>query len=526
MKFMHITLVSLLLLSSQFINAAINSHQGYQIDGKFIVAGSVGTTELHNSVKAIVNSVSNAYNNVQATGPAQAVFANEAGTLSTVPYAYNIFVGTSGNDGDSGAIRIGDPANNLGGTYIPLQQGTNDNAVYYDPVGNQLTYGAAPSGNLNVVDSNANCGVGEGALASLENGGGNTAFGVVALGLNTDGMLNTATGIYSLYANTQGWANTAQGALSLGSNETGYFNTATGAGSLFFNTEGVGNTASGCLSGLANISGNLNTAIGFYALYANEQGNLNTAIGFGALGSTSSDESTAVGGMALGSNTTGTYNTAIGSYALYSNYNGHYNTALGYGAGANLQYDYNICIGNAGDMNDVGIIRIGDADHQSYGTYISGIVNNSILGIDMVIDEDGRVGIAAPSSLRYKHDIITLSDDVPAKLQALNPVSFKYYATRDPKQATYYGLIAEEVANVIPEMVIWNNEGTPESVNYKQLSPLLLKGYQALNAEVNELKTRNSQLEATLKAIDGYDIPKLIERLIEVEAELALSKKP
>ena len=118
----------------------------------------------------------------------------------------------------------------------------------------------------------------------------------------------------------------------------------------------------------------------------------------------------------------------------------------------------------------------------------------------MYVDSNGKLGYAI-SSGRYKHEINPIDTELD-KLLELNPVSFKYLTTRDPQQETQYGLIAEEVAKILPELVVTNSDGSPETVRYQFLAPLLLKGYQAHDAE----------------------IANLINRLVEVEAELALLK--
>ncbi len=339
-----------------------------------------------------------------------------------------------------------------------------------------------------------NTGFGAYALYDNNTGGGNTAIGAYALWLNTSGGANTASGNWALYSNTNGGDNTADGAAALQHNTAGGYNTAIGAYALQDNTGAGG-------------GGGHNTAIGAYALNANVTGGDNTAIGAYSLNSNIGSGNTAIGRDALFENTGGDENTAIGKYALYNTY-GDNNIALGYNAGSDLTYSdsNNIDIGSAGVANDgaatnSGVIRIGIPGQQS-AAYIQGVYSKIIpsKGSDEVyISNTGQLG-TKKSSARYKRDIHDMGN-ASAKLLKLRPVSFRY--KEDPTGTIQYGLVAEEVERVYPELVSYGADGKVESVHYTELTGMLLNELQkqaSENARQTEKIRKLSGQVAELKA--------------------------
>ncbi len=325
----------------------------------------------------------------------------------------------------------------------------------------------------------------------------NTAMGTNAL-LNTKSSSagNTASGFDALLSNTSGIYNTASGDIALQANTTGSFNTASGYEALWRNTTGNGNTASGFDALQNNTTGGENTASGQYALFTNTTGSGNTASGLFALDSnTTGTQNTANGGFALDFNGTGSNNTASGYEALARNQTGSNNIGVGYQAGFNAAGSNNIEIGNSGRSPDNNVIRIGTQGTQNF-TVIAGISGVNVTGgAPVVVNSKGQLGVVS-SSRRYKQDIRSMGT-VSDRLLALRPVTFRYKkADENGQKPEQYGLIAEEVAKVMPELVVFNEKGQPETVAYQTLTPLLLNELQREHKQILELKARDTKVDA------------------------------
>src|SRR4030095_12974046 len=242
----------------------------------------------------------------------------------------------------------------------------------------------------------------------------------------------------------------------------------------------------------SNTTGGGNTATGLAALFYNTTGNWNTANGVNA----------------LLYNTTGTSNTADGFGALINNTTGGSNIALGYLAGENLTTgNNNIDIGNDGVAGESNMIRIGTAGTQT-ATFIAGIRDVPIAGHKVVgVDANGKLG-NKPSSARFKEAIKPMGKASEAIL-SLQPVSFRYKKALDPKGTPEFGLIAEEVAKVAPELVDADSQGKPFSVRYDEVNAML----------VNEFLKARRQIDSQQKQIDA-----LTAGLQKVNAQLELSK--
>ena len=345
---------------------------------------------------------------------------------------------------------------------------------------------------LSLTSGLYNTGVGIYSLLSLTDGDFCTGLGAGTLLLNT-GDSNTATGAGALLSNSTGTNNTANGAFALFSNTIGQANTAIGRDALLQNATGTGNTATGHGALTNNIDANGNTADGFFALHDNTAGAQNTAIGQQALALDQSDDNTATGFQALFSNTGGFFNTATGSGALQDNDIGAGNTALGYfalgnnvtgsgniaigvGAGTNITGgDNNIYIGNVGLAGDSNTTRIGIAK-TTQRTFINGIrgvttgINDAV---NVVIDSAGQLGTIS-SSRRFKTDIKPM-DNASGSILALKPVTFQYKSQKDTKPQ--FGLIAEEVAEVNPDLVVRDESGEIYTVRYDAVNAMLLNEF-------------------------------------------------
>jgi len=321
-----------------------------------------------------------------------------------------------------------------------------------------------------------NTAIGVSSLLSITDGNFCTAVGAGALLGNTAGQ-NTATGAGALLSNTTGDSNTANGAFTLFSNTIGLGNTATGFDALFSNTEGAGNTATGYQALYSNTAGVANTANGTLALHANTIGEFNTASGDGA----------------LLNNTEGFGNTANGGSALSSNSTGNNNTALGYNAGFNITGTGNVCIGEgvlgvAGEFNTTWIRNIHNTVQPVVGTDPDNVTVNSA----------GRLGRGDVSSRRYKHDIKPM-DNASEAILALKPVTFRYNKEYDATQTLAYGLIAEDVAQVYPDLVGRNREGQPESVRYEQINAMLLNEFLKEHRKMEDQQKQINALTVQLK---------------------------
>lgn len=368
-----------------------------------------------------------------------------------------------------------------------------------------------PSGN-DISDSNGNTGGGSGALFN-NSGTFNTAYGHVALQQNLNGILNTAVG---------------QGSLS--SNVFGVENTAVGAGAL---TNNVGpNNCSNC--------GNNNTAIGFQAMFSNGSpsnngGSFNTAIGNNALFKTDgiselseAVSDTGVGNNVLSANTIGSFNTAVGDSALVNvTGNSNFDIAIGANAGKNLTGgSSNIYLGSAGgSATESNTMRLGYS--VTAHTFVAGVYAAHATARQVFVNSNGQLGTLA-SSARYKHDI----QDINARsagLFQLRPVTFRY--NFEPDGERQYGLIAEEVEKIYPELVTRDEEGKVESVQYHELIPMLLNELQhqqqSLDAQaqqIAELKTENARVQAAL-ADQNAEFAARLQRLETVAGREAVGTR-
>jgi hypothetical protein len=335
-------------------------------------------------------------------------------------------------------------------------------------------------------------------INNSEVGSSQTALGFQTLFNNTQGFNNTATGYQALFNNTLGWDNTAIGNRALYNNTGGFDNTAIGISALISNTGGFFNTAIGTHALAENTTGSDNTAIGDYPLWLNTTGRLNVAIGT----------------YALSGNTTGKSNTAIGTYALSRFVNGDYNIGVGFGAGANLTNgDYNIAIGNRGVAGEAHTIRIGTTGTQT-DAYIAGITGTTVpTGVAVIVDADGHLGTMT-SSERFKEAIKPM-DKASEAILALKPVTFRYKHELDRAGIPQFGLVAEEVEKVNPDLVARDDKGKPYTVRYEAVNAMLLNEFLKAHRRIEEQDKRIEELTAQLKQQAG--------QIQKVSAQLELS---
>jgi len=249
-----------------------------------------------------------------------------------------------------------------------------------------------------------------------------------------------------------------------------------------------GNTALG-EDALLNSLGFDNTAVGFNALLSNTTGIANTATGDGALfRNTSGSNNAALGFHALYFNTMGSENTAIGDSALQNN-TGSNNIAVGPNAGSNLTTgSLNIDIGNAGVAGESRRIRIGTAGTQT-ATFIAGISGVTVPGgVGVIVGTNGRLGTVV-SSARYKAGIKPM-DKTSEAILALQPVTFRYKQELDPDGIPQFGLVAEQVEKVNPDLVARDDQGKPYTVRYEAVNAMLLNEFLKEHRKVEAQSSR------------------------------------
>jgi hypothetical protein len=278
-------------------------------------------------------------------------------------------------------------------------------------------------------------------------------------------------------------------------------NTAEGENALFSLTTGYDNVAVGYEALFSNTSGILNTGSGYNALYANTTGNANTATGNAALSrNTTGGNNTADGLHALFLNTTGKRNTGVGALVLSANTFGSYNIALGYNAGSSLTTgNDNIDISNIGVAGESGVLRIGTPGKQN-AAYVAGIYGaTEARGLTVVIGSDGHLG-TVQSSARYKEAIKPM-DKVSEAILALKPVTFRYKEELDPDKIPQFGLVAEEVAKVNPDLVARGEDGKVMTVRYEAVNAMLLNEFLKEHRQVQELKRTVAQQQKQIEAL-------------------------
>jgi trimeric autotransporter adhesin len=374
-----------------------------------------------------------------------------------------------------------------------------------------------------------NTAVGAGTL-TLNTGNRNTAVGAAALFLNTSGSENTANGTLALFNNASGGGNTAIGDSALFSNQIGSSNTATGVNALFSNTGsindpsfGSNNTATGVNALFSNTRGFRNTAIGVNALSTNFDNNDNTAVGVDALSSNRQSENTAVGAGALKAaqfaagntavgfralaNNQSNANTAVGNGALFNNSSGLLNTALGTNAGFNVTTARNVnCIGHIGQ-------------NVNFSTWISNIYGTATVSgttLPVVVSDVGQLGTAG-SSARFKKEVKPM-DRASESILAFKPVTFRYRS--DKGNAPQFGLIAEEVARVNPDLVVRDKNGEIYAVRYDAVNAMLLNEFLKEHRKVEEL---TKDFQATVAQLTAR-LDEQAAQIQKVSAQLEASK--
>jgi hypothetical protein len=282
-------------------------------------------------------------------------------------------------------------------------------------------------------------------------------------------------------------------------------NTATGDSALFSNTTGNQNTATGNAALVVNTTGGVNTAHGAFALSSNTTGSSNTATGVNALSHNTIGNNNAANGLnALLSNTSGIANTAMGNQTLQSNTTGSLNTALGNGAGNSVTTaDHVIAIGTAGA-------------NVSDSCYIGNIWNQPGGSQAVYVNSEGKLG-AQVSSRRFKDEIKPM-EQTSEVIYGLKPVSFRYKPEIEPTRPVGFGLIAEDVEKISPDLVTRGGDGKVNSVRHDAVNAMLLNEFLKEHKTVQEQGATITQQRKDFEAA-------LAQQQKEIEALTATLKE-
>jgi hypothetical protein len=347
----------------------------------------------------------------------------------------------------------------------------------------------------------------------------NTADGQLALPSVT-GIYNSAFGFYALLGNTDASFNTGVGAGALLVSD-GTENAAVGAGALFSNLVAGDNNAFGTFALFNNDSSgsglaNFNNAFGRNALFSNVDGDENDSFGDDSMFSvTTGIQNTAMGDDSLDGCTTGSGNTAMGKEAGNSIVDGFDNLCLGHNAG----------IGIVSGNNQIAIgVETSGPFADSHNTCFIGQIFGEPTGdpgstTAVLIDSDNVVATIV-SSRKYKHDIQPM-DKTSEVILALKPVTFKY--NHDVKDTPCFGLIAEDVAAVDPDLVVHDRDGAPKTVRYEQINAMLLNEFLKEHKKVEEQQASISQLKSDMQTMVAQ-LKEQAAQIQKVSAQLEVNK--
>jgi hypothetical protein len=534
-----------------------------------LTSGPLNTTAEVGSIEFLID----AYYGTITTGAArkQFAFTTDISTAlsSYIPYTggttnvdlgvHNLTVDTNSLFVDSINHRVGIGKTNPNNLFQVLDLINFDNTDFNTKIGYQAGKNIVAGSQLNTFVGYQS---GFSSTTSSTNAADyNTAIGHQSLYSNTTGYENTASGAYSLYYNTTGYYNTAAGGNSLASNTTGHDNTVIGEDAMYYNTSGSGNSSYGPGSLSSNVGNNRSTAIGLNSMFNADNRILgidtyNTALGYESLrggatpASNTGQYNTAIGDSSLYSNTSGYNNSAVGVNSLYLNTTGYYNSALGYNAGryitngssANATSNSSLYLGYDtraqvnGDTNEIviGYNTIGNGSNTTtMGTgnvlYVGG---NSVSGkVARFTNNTGYCDInpqtsslVCSSDINLKKNITTLDinnnpfvlneeiispETTLEKILALTPVTYNWNSegNTDPK---HIGLIAQEVEQIFPDVVMTDSQTGLKSIAYTNLIPYMIKAIQEMDLKVKDLSSLNTTSATSLGS--------LIKSFIENEA--------
>ena len=256
---------------------------------------------------------------------------------------------------------------------------------------------------------------------------------------------------------------------------------------------------------MSNTTGTSNTANGFQALQSNTIGSTNVATGVSA----------------LLNNTAGNNNTAIGYFALSRCVLGNNNIAIGSYAGAFLTGSNNICLSAFGATGENNTMRLGKYGVQKT-TFIAGVSGGTVpAGVPVIIDTLGHMG-TINSSARYKENIQPMAKSSETIL-SLKPVSFRYKKELDPNAILQFGLVAEDVEKVDPDLVARDEEGKPYTVRYEAVNAMLLNEFLKEHRKNEEQEKTIAELNSGMTAL-AATVKEQAAEIQKVSAQLETSK--
>ncbi|MFI5056956.1 MAG: tail fiber domain-containing protein [Candidatus Acidiferrales bacterium] len=323
-----------------------------------------------------------------------------------------------------------------------------------------------------------------------------TSVGNIGIGTKTPAATLDVVGTLNLPATTSA----TMGVISLG-------------GTRFAHNFGTENAFFGVSAGNFTMTGSQNAAFGFLTFNVNTTGSFSSAFGNRALvRNTTGISNSAFGYLTLNANTTGGSNSAFGEGALFQVTGGSNNIAIGAGAGNNFltSESNNIDIGNQGVTTESNTVRIGSVGTHT-AAFIAGISGVNVSGAPVLVSSTGQLGVAV-SSQRFKHEIADMAGESNL-LMKLRPVSFYYKPEYDDTQTRQYGLVAEEVAQVAPQLVVFDRDGAPQTVRYHFVNAMLLNEVQKQRQLVEEQQSTIARQQA--------EIQDLAARLAKLEALVA-----
>ena len=412
-----------------------------------------------------------------------AMFSNVAGSDNTCVGAFSFTNGTGSGNTALGLQCLSSAVNANNNTCVgnsSLQNlGTGGNNIVISDVNGASSYTTTESsniiiGSIGVIGDNNTIRIGtQGSSTSEQDAcyiAGIAGVSVSNLNLVT---INTSTGQLGSEPSSVGGITTIDGDSGggiTGSTVTIYANTSSNncGSSVSFSTSGTtstlnvtdsnSNTIIGGLAGNSSVSGTSNVGVGYEALHGLTSGTGNVSIGLGSLQRI----------------TTGSDNTCIGVDA-----------GLNYSTGSESN---NILLGAAvlGTASESNVIRIGNngsGSGQQNKCFVAGIAGITVTGSAVLCSATGQLGDVS-SSIRFKENIESIIDS--SDLYGLNPVSFNY--KYEEEKTLHYGLIAEEVDKVMPNLVIYDKDNLPYSIKYHEMPALLLVEIKNLKSEIEELK--------------------------------------
>lgn len=487
-------------------------------------SGRLATTAAYNTFVGAESAF------LTTTGSNNSFFGSFAGYNNTTGHN-NLFLGMEAggnNTTGSGNVYIDNPG--VGAENGAIRIGSGEQAAYIAGI-----YGVTASGGVPVfINSNGQLGTGgSSGLVSSFNGragavtptAGDYSFSLLGGSLASSQF----TGTFSQPVNIANAADTYSGsAVSV----TGYVNSNGGYqinGATMFQVDANNDVMIGLASGNSSITGNDNQIIGDYTGASLTSGNADVFLGSSAGKNTTTGNGDVFVGFLSGSgNSTGAYNTFLGAEAGQANTTGFNNTFLGFYAGAtvttgtnniyvgqttgssNPTGSNNVYLASAGVDGENNAIRIGSGQTTAFMAGIYGITSGN--GVPVYINSNGQLGTQT-SSRRYKENISDMGDSTSA-LMKLRPVTFYYKPEYDNGPRTLqYGLIAEEVAQVYPDLVAYNPDGKPYTVRYQYLSSMLLNEVQK--------QYRKAEVQAEVIQSQQQEISDLQNRLSRIEKMLA-----